>query len=521
MVLPTSSLTNTTVNASSPTTILARLAKFIPLSQLWIEEQEVMGRRVARYRKYYDGDHDAKLTKEMKELLRVTDSDDGFAINFCPMVVDTMTDRCIVQSIEGVEPDAAAMVTEQSATPEAKPKGPSKATTWAQEVSELNHFDVIQGDLHQSAIRDGNSYLLSEWDNDKKQVCMYVEPAWDGQTGVLMVYRSHNVSTPYAAIKIWQIEDATAQDNLSIQVITRVNIYYADRVEKFIARDMSDFEPYTAEGAYSQKWDMVDGAPIGIPVVHFRNGGRENYGISELRNAIAPQNALNRFNYSAVMAAELTAFPVYVQLGFSRPEDTVAPGMVIKVEGPLERDQVVDFKKLEGSTMEPLLAMIDSQRRLLSEITGTPTLEGMGSDNSSGESLKQREIRLIGKVRRFTTRAGGSWEMVFDLAHKIQRAYGTVQPPAYKRFVCTWQSPEIRNDAEVVENAMKAEQVMGEKQTLRNVAEVFDLTEEKIEEIMEEKEDAAAKKLTALAGQLPGFNDFNDFAPTPKAEVAA
>ncbi len=515
---PAASLTNTNVNASTQTTLLYRLAKYIPLSQLWISEQDVIGRRVARYRKYYDGDHDFAMTKEMKEQQRIKDSDDGAAVNFCPTIVDTMADRCIVQSIEGVENEAPESVVPPTPPapsgngappmpdmPEAKPTT-NAITKWAQDLAEENDFDIIQGDVHLNTIRDGNSYVLAEWDNDEKRVCYYVEPAWDGQTGVLMVYRSRNIAKPFAAIKVWQIDNADNQGS-SLSVTTRCNIYYEDRVEKFIASIGDDFQPFNDEGPNIQRWDMVDGKPIGLPVVHFRNGGRDNYGVSELRIALPVQNSINRISYSADMSAELTGFPIYVEMGFERDSSAVTPGMVIKIPNA-PKDQIIDFKKIEGSSAAPLLAMLDAKRTMLAEITRTPSPDLSGGSQQSGEFLKQLEVGLIGKVRRFTTRAGGSWEAVFDLAWRIQQAYGVEKPPDYKRFVCNWRSPEIRNDKEVVDNAKNVADIMGEKQTLRNVADVFDLDEAEIENILEEKRTAMGGRLSALVGNLPSFSNF-------------
>lgn len=526
-VLP-STITDTIPNATPTTTVLQMIANQLGLSTYWVQEQLVMARRVARVRRYYDGDHDVKLTSQMRKTLQVKDEDDGMAINLMASVVDTKSDRCVVQSIEGVE-DKQADTTEQpgeKAAPQiAAPKKPvtNAVTTWAQEVSDNNDFDIVQGEQHEQTIRDGNGYLMVEWDNDKKQSVFTIEPAWDGQSGMLMVYKSRNIDKPYAAIKIWQIDDvapsgtATATGVGTLSITTRMNVYYEDRVEKFIAKGFATaFEPFTDKGEKSNvlKWDMVDGKPIGIPVVHFRNAGRNNYGVSELRNAIPIQNALNRFHYSSVMAAELTAFAIYLELGLNRDTDAVTPGMTIQIPGPIPNDQQVDFKKIPGSDIKPILEMIDSERRLIAEVTRTPSPDlasGSGS-NKSGEFLKQLEVGLIGKVRRFTTRAGASWELAFVLAWKIQQAYGTLKPPAYKRFLCRWQSPEIRNDAEIITNAVAAAPFMGKRQTLRNMAEPYELDEQKIEDIMQEDQAAAGNRLAALVGNMPSFSNFN--APT-------
>lgn len=523
-------ITDTQVNAAAPTTTEFAIAQLLGLSALWADEQRIMGLRVARCRRYYDGDHDMKLNKQMRELLQVKDNDDGLAINLMPSVVDTAADRCIVQRIEGVE-DTQPDRTEQSqiGTPSTSPS-PAKSvnnaiTEWAQETADNNNFDVIQGELHVATWRDGNCYLMTAWNNEKKQAEYTIEPAWDGQSGMLMVYRSRDLNKPYAAVKIWQIDNMAA-DGASVQITTRMNAYFEDRLEKYIADAGGAFHPFIEDGQNSNvyKWDMVNGAPIGIPIVHFRNGGRNNYGVSELRNAIPVQNALNRFHYSGVVAAELTAFAIYVELGFERDSSAVTPGMTVKIPGPVTNDMQVDFKKLEGSDIGSILNMIDNERRLIGEITRTPTPElsaHSSGSNKSGEYLKQLEVGLIGKVRRFTTRAGSSWEQVFDMAWKVQQAYGTIKPPPYKRFICLWKSPEIRNNAEVVQNAMAVQEIMGEKQTLRNVAEVFDLDEQAIEDIQAEKTSANDNRVAGILANIPTFGSQRSIPPAMPTQPGA
>lgn len=517
--------TNTNVNSDPQTTILILLQQLLPLNTYWISDQNTMAGRVAYARRMYEGDHDANLTKEMMANLRIKDQTIGLTVNMMPTVVDTKVDRCIVQGIEGVE-DVAEAQTEQTVDTEAtvdeataeQKKVISASTAWAQEVMDNVNFDAIQGDLMLDTIRDGNGYLMVAWDNVKKQVAFTVEPAWDGSAGVIMVYRSHQIKKPYAAIKIWQIEDTTPQlstvsdgsgqqvsGQISTMITTRCNIYYEDRIEKYISRAFAPFEKFNDEGNYKQPWVMGDGTPIGIPIVHFRNAGRENYGVSEMRNAWGPQSALDRFHYSAVMAAELTAFSIYKVFGLAAPA-ALTPGMVINIETQQTSDYqpyVVD--KLDGTDIKPILDMIDSERRLIAEITRTPSPDlaaGSGS-NKSGEFLKQLEVGLIGKVKRFTTHAGSSWEQVFDLAWLIQKAYGTMKPPAYKRWLCHWMSPEIRNDQEVVANAMLASPVFGPKQTMLNMAQVYDLDEEKIDKILDDQMKADVAKAQAMQAAMP------------------
>lgn len=486
---------------------LQSLTAVIPLSSDWIGENETRAKRVARYRRYFDGDHDAKLTTEMRKLLRIQDSDDGFALNMMPTVVQTMADRCLVQTIEATVEQDGPLPDEPTDTQQADPS--EAATKWAQSVLMANMFDVLQNDLHEGVLLDGDGGLMVGFDNDKQQVTWTYEPAYDGISGMLFVYRSRNQREMAAAIKIWQVEepgDAISGDVNAYS--TRVNIYYPDRIIKYAAKNGGGkLEGYIDENGDGPEfaWTMPDGEPIGIPVVHFANGGRYHYGVSELRNAITPQNALNRFNYSAVMAAELTGFPLYLALGFAAPQ-ALTPGMIIEI-AELPADSKVDFKKVEASPLTPILDMINLMREMVASITRTPAPELMSSgSNKSAEYLKQLEVGLLGKVRRFQVRAGANWEQAMDLSHRVQTAYGRQKPPTYTRAATVWQEAAIRNDTEVVTNALKMRDVVGDKQTLRFVAPTYDLSEADIEAILAEKlEQDSLRVRDVIGANLPEF----------------
>lgn len=489
-----------TIHSADPTTVvsvdLSRLSSTaLKISRNWIDAETVRASRVHRYRRYYDGDHDAGLNEFMRALLRIKDNDDGFTLNMMPSVVDTMANRCIVQSIEAVKDKLkeAIQAAQMPDMPELAESDPHlNPSAFIQEVMEYNRFDILQGQTHAAAIRDGDAFVMVSWDNDEKCAKWTFEEAFDGSTGMLAYYKSRNLSEMTAAIKVWQEESSENAE----QAITRVNVYFPDRVEKYRAVGQGAFEPHFDEGdtPESLKWTDRKGQPLGIPVIHFANGGRHNYGASELRNAISVQNALNRSNTSAVMIAELTAFSILVARGHQPPSGAIVPGMIYQIgNSPLEGGQVADLTRLGGGDIAPILSMIDKERQLIADITRTPSAQLLGgSGTPSGEYLKQLEIGLLGKVRNFQTHAGAAWETVADMTWKVQAAFGDYVPPEYKRFRTLWRSAEIRNNTEIVTNAVSMTPIWGDRQTLRAVQDVYDLDENKIEEIMRDKQERAA-----------------------------
>jgi len=481
-----------------PSKTLNDITKVISVSSSWVTDMNKRGKNVAKYRRYQSGEHDQTLSDDMRKMLRIMEDGDteSLTVNYMDVVIQTMVDRLTLTSIDA-DNDAA--------------------TEWAQNVLLENRVDSLQSELHEAAIRDADGYLMASWDNDMDDkatgghVKFTFEEAWDGVTGIIPVYRSANMSKMYAAIKVWQIdswdetESNTPGGTNKDSVLTRVNVYYPDRIERYGAVNQGGLVPFTGTKDKPvepmDKWTMKNGDPIGIPIVHFRNRGRGNMGQSEIKSAIAPQNALNRFFYSGIMGAELTAFAMYFAAGFN-PGTDVMPGKMIVVSGgaPLQSDQRVEFKKIEASPLDQIISMIELSCKKIGSITRTPAPEFYGAaDTASGEALKQHEIGLIGKVERFQTRAGNAWEDAMKLAHRIQQSYGTKQPPAYTRFTASWKSAELRDDTKSIDNALKIKDLVGTRQTMRLLGNVYDdFTEENIDKIMKEQ----STDKSGLLGQI-------------------
>lgn len=453
-----------------------------------IADHEMRGRKVALHRDLYDGDHPSNMTREMRKTLRMAQGEE-FHNNHLQNIIDTENDRIVLDRIEA---DNAA------------------ATKWAQQLYDDNRLDGMQGDVHGSTLLDADSFVMVSWDNEEKRIVLTHELAFDGNCGMFAVYRSANTNVMDAAVKIWHIQS----ENGSVVDTIRINVYYPDRVRKLISEDGTGLRPYkdeyTDEQGYAAWTERDDRTPLGIPVIHFKNRGRQNYGISEIENARPLQLASNRNLHSMIMSGELTAFQIRIARGFQPPAE-VTPGMWVNIspEAPLENGETADADVLEQGDLTQFIAVADYLEQQMYKVTNTPHPSVNGSDNASGESLKQKDIRLIGKVKRFEVKAGNAWEDVFKTAHKVQTAFGDDQPPSYERFYARWADPEIRNDQITIDNALKLKDAIGDREFLRIVAPIYGWDESKIDQILAEKRADNAKRLDSLAGSLPDFGDFN------------
>lgn len=463
----------------------------------WVTDQDERGEKVALYRDYADGEHPGKLTKEMRAALRLGDSAGDsapFALNYMDDVVTTMSDRL---ELTGMRADNDG------------------ATAWAGEVLDEQRLDGFQIGVHDAALRDGDTYVMVAWDNERQALTFSHEEAYDGVEGVLVIYPNKRARTPSLAIKIWAVE--AEGDTLANKY--RINLYYPDRVEKYVTLD-SRLERHEVEGEpWPAPWTQRNGEPIGVPVVHFSNRGVRytQFGRSEMDDAIPAQNALNRTLMSFVMASELTAFQIKVAKGFEPPAG-VTPGMWIEI---LMKDALGNLKTdldeptarwLQQASVDvlpqgELTPYLDGMRFLIEQIhaiTKTPH-QGTVSDDASGESRKQAEVGLLGKCRRAQTTFGNAWENVMLLAHAVQRAYGGDAPPDVRRFTAEWKSAELRDQAAHIKSVKEIQDWLPLEERLALVAWVFDWDAAKVTRIAREMEAQETRAAMQAMGALPGF----------------
>jgi hypothetical protein len=448
-----------------------------------VEEWNERAAQVSRYRDYFDGDHKVPLSPEMRKRLRLPLSTDQFTANYIPLIIKTMSGRLLMSGITG---DTA------------------QGTEWLEDVLSWNDFDLLQVAVNDANLLDGETFVMVGWDNVGMRPLITHELAYDGFSGIIPIYYNDSSRVMACAIKIWtEFIRGEKSGRQILDAHTRVNIYYEDRIEKYrSAPSGPQIVPYIPEGETSHIFPWVDrlGRPLGIPIIHFANRRRNNYGKSEVADAIPLQDVLNRVLYTLVATAEAMGFPNRVAIGFdpSTTEDgedaDIGPGdWLIAAPDGLMPGQQVDIKDLESGNLAPLIDLARHIVREIGTVTSTPAPEIFLSDSISGEAFKTREASLVTKARSYQLEAGASWELVADLAWRIQDAFGS-PPPDYVRFRARWKEVDIRSNKDVVSQAVQAVQTgnFSRRAFLRAVAPVFELDDQDIEKIIKElKEDAA------------------------------
>ena len=445
--------------------------------EAWKNEQDALVVKVKLFREYMAGDHRAELSTEMIEMLRIDSRNASrFNDNYCTRVVYAMSDRCTVDRIES-DTDAG--------------------NAWVGGLLDASRFDGLQTNVIESSLIDGNAYTLTTWDEATGQSMLISEPAYNGTSGMMVLHDAFGkVET---AVKVWKEADDT-----------RVTVYFRDRIRRYIGQGDGVLEPYEPDGIPFETMQLLKGEPLGCPVTHYPNRWVVGsfYGLSELEQVIPLQDSLNRTLTSLIMASELTAFQVKVALGF-KPPAALTPGCIVTID---EGDTMSDVHEpkmyvLETGQVIPYIQAADWLVGQIGRVSDTPMPEGMGGDNASGESLKQREIGLLGKVSRYHVRTGNKWEDAVMLAHRLETIWSTAAPAPVETLDCQWAPAEIRNDTEVIANAKVLDDMGYPDEALRQMAPVYGWDEAKIQQLLEEKQATQAQDFTRLTRTFDTFDN--------------
>jgi len=465
----------------------------------WAEAVEQRGARVDLYRRYERGDHRANMTEQMRKMLRLQTDEANlseFNDNYCRIIIDKMSGRIKVMEIN---------------------LGNETNNTWLNDRLEKNDFESAQGMWWRGAVREGDAYVLVDpisllwssepaFDGFSGLVAVFNQltkkPVWackmwaesdvqDTEEGSstktvmhMVVYEPDRVSwwkgencgnevmpdDEYAArygggldeiIRV--VETETEEPSTSEVFGTKQN---PDQLTVFAQVAGTEEEQTIPDASNGRLW------PLGkIPIVHFADQ-QDNYtlyGESEIRPAIPLQDVLNRTLHSMVMASEFSAFPIKWAKGIAIDSTGITPGAVVnlllrKADGSPVTEltaeavqflQSVDVGQFPNANLSQYTQQIDQIVRQISQCTQTP-IYGVTSDNNlSGEALRQLEIGLVGKVKRFQSQNADAMKELIRLTAEIQTAFNVGgSAPALTTIAVAWASAELLDTKAQIEALM-------------------------------------------------------------------
>lgn len=349
-------------------------------------------------RAYYDGEHRVTFTsqKTRDQFARIVQT---YRCNLMPAVVDAVADRLEVTGF-GVE------------------AGPADAGDAAWAIWNANRMDRKAGEIHQELLTCGDAYAVLWPDPVTNAPRIYPQRA--AQMAVQYDDTDGEPDRKAWAAKLWARQDGRL----------RLNLYYPDRLEKYITRPglrdalrrASAFLPYRGEDG-ADPWPIA--SPWGVvPVFHYANNAPiGGMGRSELHDAIPPQDALNATIRNWLTAGEFHALPQRWATGLEVDIDPVTgePRAPFKPGGLwATADEHGSFGQFEPANMEQFGYTADSHKLDIARVTGTPLYYlHLISDPPSGEALKTLEARFVKKVKDRQTAVGNVHEDMLALALRM------------------------------------------------------------------------------------------------------
>ena len=358
-----------------------------------------------------------------------------FRFNLAKTPVDVMSDRLEINAVTVQDDDEADQI--------------------LQKIWERNLMDLESTNIHRRAGEFGDAYLIvwpsdeadedtpdmqpEDADDEEQLDFQQVDIFYNSPKTTRIVYDTENPLRKKFAVKKWTMP---AQLGIKAKPPTRVNLYYPDRIEKYVTTPNS-------KGNNRRDWiqfrdDGDEGWPVAnpfneIPVFHFRTG--MPYGDPEHRPAYGPQDAINKLIITHAATIDYYGFPQRYLLSdaqhgsdeladfdteddINRFEDTghdstlrSGPGEVWWLNGVRQAGQ---FNPPDPAVfLQPLEVYI----RMMAQVTNTP-LHYFDPQTytrlpPSGESIRAAEVPLLKRVRRRQLLYGRGWTQVRAFALKV------------------------------------------------------------------------------------------------------
>ncbi len=420
--------------------------------------------RSAAYEKserYYKGDHDLRFATEKFEntfgtLFR------EFALNLCPVICDAVRDKLRVKGFSADSVGDAELQSYRAG------KVANSVNFAARKIWHNNRMDMRAGEIHKETLKCGDAYMIV-WPNARGEAVMYPNRA----ASMAVRYDDDAPGRITWAAKAWRNADK----------YVRLNMFYPDRIEKYISREQAEGTLPDAKGfvaldeperttpsvkrghASSYPPPTVSSSvianPYGIvPVFHFANNADLDLGgRSELEAAIPVQDGLNKSVLDMLVAMEFAAYRQRWAAGIEVEYDADGKAIQPFIAGAehlwIAGSAQARFGDFEAAELDQFLKVKDSFRIDMASVTGTPLhyfLQQAGG-YPSGESLRKAETRFIAKVRDRQASFGQVWADAMAFAMKIEGTGSGIS------LVTEWEDPAPLSDREFLENILLKKQI--------------------------------------------------------------
>lgn len=329
-----------------------------------------------------------------------------FAYNRMSAVVDAHADRLFVEGFSA-ESDGIAEAA----------KG-----IWA-----ANRMDRRQDEVHQEAFALGDGYALVWPDPETGQPNIWPQRA----VNMRVLYSDEQPGLLELAAKVWTLRDKRL----------RLNVYHPDRIERYVtpvprrggsALKPEAFVPYEGDTA----GPVIANPYEAVPVFAFANNARTGeYGVSELRDLIPLQDALNKALADMLVAQESAAFPQRVIIGINASSDPYANPAAASagaVQEGLGRfalgmdrilalaDPAAKIAEFSAAALDQFISVAEGWDTRISRQSRVPVhYLSMTGSFPSGRALRTAETPFVSKLEDRQMAFGNVWEDAMRFALRV------------------------------------------------------------------------------------------------------
>lgn len=351
-----------------------------------------------------------------------------FRLNWCRVVVTAVLNRLELAAVQAVS-------TTEDEDPTPGEGEPNRAQATLDALWYANRMGLQVRNLHEAALSQGETFAIV-WPGADGRPRIYHNPP----TQVQLVYDPEDGETKRFAVKRWLIDTGRM----------RVNLYYADRIERYISANPvredvnpEDLIPYFDEGEDEDEDDWVVPNEYGeIPVFHFRPQWPDAR--PEHLDAYGAQNGLNKLLASYYGTVDFQVFPQRYALSDGGTAGTTMADEDFADDEPApnrEKEQPqagagtvwwLDNAKAVGqfAPADPKVFWDPVQQLVqhLAVTTDTPFhLFQFGGQPPSGESRRAASEPLYAKTANRQLSLGATWEELWGFVLRVAGVGGSVQ----------------------------------------------------------------------------------------------
>lgn len=395
----------------------------------------------ALYRDYYEGRHKLTFaTQKFKDTFGETFQ--AMAENLCPICVDSLADRLQIQGFTSANKADAKRVATETA-----------------EIERRNRMDQRRGSIYKDLFIYGETHTIV-WPDPEDETQPVIYPNAPGS--IVVKFDAQKVGLITQGAKFW-VEGGKC----------RLNLYFPDRIEKYITSNKAAGLPAKAtefitfyEG--DEPWPLPNRYGR-VPIfAYINNAGVGQGGVSELRDVIPPQNALNKALCDMLVAMEFEAFAQRWVTGLQVEKDSDGKP-IPPFKAGIDRvwhtlKEGAKFGEFTRANLEHFITVQNGLRASIARIIGFPLHYFM-----IGQDIPPSGASLIVASARFTSKVQDRQVSIGNTEADQMRFCLQIRGLANVDVVAEWKdtSPQL-DEGTQWDAALKQAQLTGKAQALRD-----------------------------------------------------